>query len=111
MITDLSYLRNMTDGNPELIREIIEIFLDQVSKYTQEMQQSYEQKNWQALSRIAHKAKSSVAIMGMHNLAEMLKELELLSREQKNVDKFPQYIYRFTIECNEASQELKTIKN
>ena len=83
MITDLSYLRNMTDGNPELIREMIEIFLDQVNEYIREMQQSYEQKNWQALSRIAHKAKSSVVIMGMHNLADMLNELELLSKKPK----------------------------
>jgi HPt (histidine-containing phosphotransfer) domain-containing protein len=111
MITDLSYLKNMTDGNPKLIREIIDIFLEQVHEYSRDMQQSYEQKNWRALSRIAHKAKSSVAIMGMHDLAEMLKELELLSREQKNVDKYPQYISRFTVECNEASEELKAIKN
>ena len=111
MVTDLSYLRHMTDGNPELFREIIEIFLKQVKEYTRDMQDYYQQKNWQALSRLAHKAKSSVAIMGMHQLAEMLKELEIFSREQKNIEKFPQYIYRFETECNEASEELKTLNN
>ena len=109
MVTDLSYLRKMTDGNADLMREMIEIFLDQVNEYSREMNQSFEQKNWHALSRIAHKAKSSVAIMGMHSLAEMLKDLEILSREQKDVDKFPNYIYRFTAECNEAREELKTL--
>lgn len=111
MITDLSYLKKMTDGNPKLMGEIIDIFLEQINEYSQEMQRSYEQKNWRALSRIAHRAKSSVAIMGMHKLAEMMRELELFSREHKNVDKYPQYISRFTLECYEASQELKAIKN
>ena len=109
MVTDLSYLRKMTDDNPDLLREIIEIFFKQIYEYTREMQESYDQKNWQSLSRIAHKAKSSVAIMGMHSLAEMLKEMETLSGEQQDVDKFQQYICRFTEDCNEASQELKKI--
>jgi HPt (histidine-containing phosphotransfer) domain-containing protein len=108
MVTDLSYLRKMTEGNPDLLREMVEIFLNQVPEYAREMQESCDQENWQALSRVAHRAKSSVAIMGMHSLAEMLKDLESYSRERKNVDKFPEYIHRFNVECNEASQELKT---
>jgi HPt (histidine-containing phosphotransfer) domain-containing protein len=110
MVTDLSYLKNMTDGNPDLMQELINIFISQADEYTQEMQELYAQGNWQALSRLAHKAKSSVAIMGMNELSEMLKDFELLARDQKNVDKFPDYINKFTTEINIACKELKTIK-
>jgi len=108
MVTNLNYLKKMTEGNPDLLREMIKIFLNQIPEFIREMQESCNQKEWEALSRVAHRAKSSVAIMGMHSLAEMLKELENLSRERKDVDKFPEYINRFAFECNEASRELKT---
>jgi HPt (histidine-containing phosphotransfer) domain-containing protein len=100
----------MTDGNPDLIKELIDIFISQADEYTSEMQELYTQSDWQALSRLAHKAKSSVAIMGMNELSEMLKDFELLSRDQKNVDKFPDYIRKFEEDINNACKELKTIK-
>jgi HPt (histidine-containing phosphotransfer) domain-containing protein len=110
MITNLSYLKNMTDDNPDLIKELIDIFISQANEYTREMKELYAQGDWQALSRLAHKAKSSVAIMGMTELSEMLKDFELLARDQKNVDKFSDYISRFTDEINDACKELKTLK-
>ncbi len=110
MITNLSYLKNMTDGNPDLIQELIDIFTSQADEYVSEMHDLYSNSDWQALSRLAHKAKSSVAIMGMNELSEMLKDFEILARDQKNVDKFPEYIEKFTCEINEACKELKSLQ-
>jgi len=110
MITNLSYLRNMTDGNPELIQELVDIFISQADEYTKEMQDYYARNDWQSLSRLAHKAKSSVAIMGMNELSEMLKDFELSARDQKNVDKFFEYIRKFEHDINIACKELKTMK-
>ena len=43
-------------------------------------------------------------------LSEMLKDFEILARDQKNVNKFPEYIDKFTNEINEACKELKTLQ-
>lgn len=109
MITDLTYLKNMTDENPELIQEMINIFTGQIDEYIGEMNSLYGLKNWNGLSRLAHKAKSSVAIMGMANLAEMLKEFELNAKDQLHIDKYPEYIHRFTVDCNTACKELNNL--
>ncbi len=110
MITNLSYLRNMTDNNPDLIKELVDIFISQADEYTREMQEFYTQSDWQSLSRLAHKAKSSVAIMGMSELSEMLKDFELSARDQKNVDKFFEYVTRFETDIKIACKELKSLK-
>jgi len=109
MITDLTYLKNMTDGNPELIQEMINIFTGQVDKYIGEMNTMYEGKNWTGLSHLAHKAKSSVAIMGMNSLADMLKEFEINAKDHKLIYKYPEYIHRFTEDCNTACEELNNL--
>jgi len=100
----------MTDGNPDLMKELIDIFISQADEYTREMQELHSQGDWEALGRLAHKAKSSVAIMGMHELSEMLKDFEILAKDQKNVDKFPDYICKFELDINNACKELKTLK-
>jgi HPt (histidine-containing phosphotransfer) domain-containing protein len=109
MITDLTYLNNMTDGNRELIQEMINIFTSLIDKYILEMNRLYDLQNWNGLSRLAHKAKSSVAIMGMTNLAKMLKEFEINAKDQLYIEKYPEYIYRFTKDCNEACKELNNL--
>lgn len=106
MKTDLSYLENMAEGNPGLISEMIEIFSTQVDEFTRLMNDYLAKKKWQELSKLAHKAKSSVAIMGMSSLAEKLKELEQLAKEEKEVDSFSEYIDLFTTASKEAVTEL-----
>ena len=99
----------MTDGNPELIQEMIDIFTSQVQEYIGEMQNLFELKNWSGLSHLAHKAKAAVAIMGMAKLAEMLREFESNAKDQLHIDKYPEYIHRFTEDCNEACKELNNL--
>ncbi len=107
MKTDLSYLVDMTEGNKDLISEMIEIFSTQVNQYRSLMLQFYIEENWEEISQLAHKAKSSVAIMGMKDLAEKLKELELLAREGRDTDLYPAYIDVFRDECKTAITELQ----
>lgn len=107
MKTDLSYLQNMTDGNMELIQEMIDIFISQVKEYGQKMKQLFKEKKWMELSKLAHKAKASVAIMGMSELSEELKELEIMAKEKKHINKYHDFIHKFINDCDEAVKELK----
>ena len=109
---DLSYLENMSGGSKSLVKEMVQIFIDQVPEFSAEMKEFLDKKDYQSLGLLAHKAKSSVAIMGMNNLADNLKEFELLTKEEKDVDQYPSYINDFEQSCQEAIQELKEmIKN
>ncbi|MBN1181200.1 MAG: Hpt domain-containing protein [Bacteroidales bacterium] len=106
MVTNLTYLKKMTDGNASVIKEMIDLFNGQVAEYTEEMKRCLEAKEWKLLANIAHKAKSSVAIMGMEDMAATLKELELKALESLDTDKYPDYIDRFVTTCDIAMKEL-----
>ena len=106
MNTDLSYLQSVSDGDPQLITEMIEIFSTQVREFSRLMYDYLEQEDWQELSKLAHKAKSSVAIMGMKDLSEKLRKLEKLAQEEKEVQKIPGFIDYFTVASGEAVAEL-----
>jgi len=111
MRTDLSYLNNLTGGSKPLIEEMVKIFEDQVSEFSDELNTLLKKEDWPALGKLAHKAKSSVAIMGMNELADDLKNLELLARESKETNTYKTTIEKFNKQCSEAIVELNNYIN
>ena len=108
MITDLKYLQQMTDNNSEMVKEMIELFLHQLAEMQVEIEVLANNKNWLELSRLAHKIKSSALVMGIDQMSDDMKELELLSKEGKNTEKYQDYIARFITMAELTEVELRT---
>lgn len=104
---NLEYLKSMSGDDPVIIKEMIDVFSGQIPTFVKEMQDYYVKEDWTNLGMLAHKAKSSVAIMGMDDLANMLKELELSAKEGKSIEKYAGYIQRFINDTQNAVNELK----
>ena len=111
MKTDLNYLRTMSGDNQELISEMIDIFNSQVIEFSADMQNLLNKKDYDSLGKLAHKAKSSVAIMGMNDLSTSLKELEINTKNVARVESYQGYINFFKTECTQACIELLDYKN
>jgi len=108
-IVNLTYLKDMSGGNIEVMKEMINIFISQVSEFAEEMKDLYNNKEYFKLGNLAHKAKSSISIMGMEGLAKELKEFELQAKEEKGIDKYEEFINHFKQLCDLAIDELKEI--
>ncbi|MGB9746427.1 MAG: Hpt domain-containing protein [Bacteroidales bacterium] len=106
MIVDLSYLRENTGNDPEVLRELAGIFISQVQELNQSMQESLKLRDWDQLARQAHKAKSTVAIMGLHGLAQKLKQLELDILSGKDEDLYAECVSAFLQTSQQAIDEL-----
>jgi HPt (histidine-containing phosphotransfer) domain-containing protein len=111
MITDLTYLKGMSGDNPQIIKEMITIFVEQAEGYILDMQKHFDEKDYVALGKLAHKAKSSISIMGMNELAADMKTLELLTKEGKEEEKYPGYVDKFITQTKDAIAELKEISS
>ena len=107
MITDLKYLQQMTDNDSEMMKEMIELFLRQLTEMQAEIELLVANKNWVELSRLAHKIKSSALVMGIEQMANEMKELEFLAKEGKNAEKYPDYIARFNAMTDLTEVELR----
>jgi len=106
MSADLTYLKNITNDDQQLIREMIDIFARQVKEYTREIKEIYQDARWKDLSKLAHKVKASLAIMGMSELSNRMKELEILAGEGREQERYHEFIDQFIRESNKAVKEL-----
>jgi len=110
---DLTYLESMSVGTNELIVEMIQIFIDQLPEFTEGLTAHLNNGDYMALGALAHKAKSSVAVMGMDSLAADLKTLEISAKEGKDPELYPILVNRFidqvTLTGTELAAYMKTI--
>jgi HPt (histidine-containing phosphotransfer) domain-containing protein len=103
----MEYLDSVSGGDPDIINELVALFKEQSVEIYNEMKSHLESNNYVSLGLLAHKAKSSVAIMGMEKLAEMLKTFELQAKEGKEPQLYTNYLERFRSETGEAVRELE----
>ena len=101
-----NYLETVAGGDKELIRELVSMFREQVAEIYSEMRSLMAEKDFKSLGLLAHKAKSSVAIMGMDELAVLLKTFELQAKEGKESGHYESYISRFASDTASAVSEL-----
>ena len=106
-----SYIESVTGGDKETITELVVLFREQVAEFSREMRLLIEKEDYYSLGLLAHKAKSSVAIMGIDNLAVLLKTFELEAKVSKNTDQYPTYISCFESDTKNALEELDSYIN
>lgn len=108
---NVTYLEEVCGGSKEVIREMVDIFLEQIPEFYSEMKTLLDNKQYYDLGLLAHKAKSSVAIMGMDKLALRLKELELIAKAGDKTVKYNIYVEEFYSETEKAVEELNSYIN
>lgn len=109
MRIDLTYLKEMSAGNYDLVKEMVAIFNEQAVEFRVNMQRFLAEGDWLNLGKTAHKAKASISIMGLHDLAAKLKALELDSKEGKNTDRYAETVDEFLTACDDISRELDEV--
>ena len=100
-------MQQMTGNDSQIMKEMIELFLNQLDEMRFEIESLVNDKKWFELSRLAHKIKSSALVMGVVQMSDDMKELELLAKEGKNTEKYPDYIARFNTMIDLTEMELR----
>ena len=107
MITNLKYLQQMTGNDNGMMKEMIELFLNQLVEMRVDIEFLVDNQNWFELSRVAHKIKSSALVMGAQQMSDEMKELELLAKEGNDIEKYPDYITRLNTMIELTEKELR----
>lgn len=106
---DLSYLNQVFQGNQDMIRQIIQLFLQQVPQYITEMERCVERNALHDLHPLAHKAKSSVSMLGLKAMEERILQIERFSKEHLNMEELPGLVGQVRQQCEQANHELSAV--
>jgi PAS domain S-box-containing protein len=105
---DLTYLYKRAKAKPELMMEMISIYLEQTPALVSKMKQSLHEKNLDSLYTAAHKMIPSFSIMGIHkNFEDMAKRIQEDASTKQHLDEVEGLVIQIEKICAQACIELK----
>jgi HPt (histidine-containing phosphotransfer) domain-containing protein len=104
---DLSYLNQVFQGNREMINNIISLFLQQVPDYIREMEECVRKNEPLSLHPLAHKAKSSISMLGIKDMEVDILQIEQDSKNLRNLEGLPSLVTRVRENCDLVYGQLK----
>lgn len=106
---NLDFLKEISEGSTDLMRDLINLFITQVPIFSEQMELYLKNQDYCTLAKLAHKIKNSVAMMGIDELTSDMKKLENICTSNPDNDTLKAYVERFKKISGEASIELQHI--
>ena len=112
---NLQSIKEDTFGDADILRTILELFIEGIDEYLNVLEMELPNKNWQTLFQETHKIKPNVSMFGIYTLVEPILELETCFRKEENLGKVDALV-NVVVPCfievkKELQTELKSMPN
>jgi CheY-like chemotaxis protein len=106
-VIDLTYLREMSDNDLGFITEMVKSFISQSPKDIENIRFHYSNSQLDHVANLIHKIKPSITFMGIHELKDLIVEMEENAKHKK-YEPLKEQLDRFEQVCVLAINELKS---
>lgn len=106
---NLDGLKEMVGDDKEVIKEMLEIFVQDVPEYLQTINQAKADNNWPTIATTAHTLKSTVSFTGRNDLvaiAETLQYQKTTPTDPKMHELLQEFIDKLTMLISEVNEML-----
>lgn len=109
-LCDFDHLNEITGGKKDLIKEIIDLFIQQIPEELQSLNDAVSKTNYTEIKSITHNMKSSVSVMNIFVLKPILQEMCELGNALHDIQKIKELNLQLNLICIQAITELKKKK-
>ena len=105
-VTNLSFLTKISKGDHKKIEKYISIYLQTVPTDLKELQIAVNDKNFKALSSVAHKLKGNASYLGVEDVLSELNELEKMKHFKENTNEITNIVDKVSLIIEQSISEL-----
>ncbi len=106
---DLSYLNETIGKNKEIQKTILQLFLDQLPGFREDIKDLYNNKDFTGIKDLAHKTKNSFEMVGAKEQANILENIESITKENGSLSGLPELIKRIVADSELITKEIEEI--
>jgi len=107
---DLTELKEMSDNNMSFIKEMLELFVSEMTNHLQQLESAIEEQDDATSEYLAHKLKSSITMIGMDpSLLDLLSDMERLSKAGNEKNALKSIFFQFETASRLAIAEAQHI--
>jgi HPt (histidine-containing phosphotransfer) domain-containing protein len=81
-IYHLAIIDQFCSGNPEQVKKMVIIFMEQASQSVNEMKSAYMHRDFVSIKRIAHKLKPTITYYGIATVEETIRAIEIVAEQE-----------------------------
>jgi len=86
---NLDYLNMMADGDAEMKKVMLGMLFDEMPEELEKLEKLCSEGNWEELSSVAHKMKSTLSFIGNDEMTNANSVLEVKTKTGEDADTFP----------------------
>lgn len=109
-VTDLTYLKQISNGDDHFIKEMIEVYIQQTPEAISNLEKHLKNKDWKMVRSVTHKIKPSFSFFGLTDLSEIVNSIDEYCEKQIHLELLPDMISKVKSTCAKAVIELKEKK-
>lgn len=103
---DLKYLEEISEGDKEFSSTLISYFIDNTPKVLNSLKEETQNQNWEQVRHIAHKFKPQVQYMGIHQISEVVEQVEQNAHNRESLDQIWLQVQIIEKTCQVAIKQL-----
>ena len=92
LLYNLDSLIQMVDGDEEQLSELNQMFMIHAPQMLEDINEQWEQRNFEKLGAAAHKFKSSIRLWQIDSAVDLILTIEINAKNKKNIDSLPELI-------------------
>lgn len=104
---DLSYLKNISMGNPAFELKLLKVFIEQAATEMEKINEFLQEEDWDSIYASAHKIRPSFRFIDAVEIEALLNNIEGNIKNKKNLDKLPELVNKFFELCKESIENVK----
>ena len=97
---DLSLLNELSESDSEYKKTIVQMFLDSMPETIQQIEEAFAIKDYDALAKAAHYAKSSLSVINVEDLRALVAKIEMNCKKNEHLDELETLVKRVKIKYN-----------
>lgn len=107
---DLTNLNEMLGGDKKAILQMVKIFLQATPESLSELNKCFQKDDYQGVSKLAHKLKSSVDIFAINDIKQDIRRLENITRDNVSLDEVPDLVGKINKTLSETIKQVEVEK-
>lgn len=105
---NLKQLEDLSGGSNEFVVEIVKVFLSDVPEQLNNLKLSFDKNDFDELTRIAHKLKPSIDLLGITSINKDIRIVEGYSKNGTHISELSNLIVNIQSTLNKTTEELKS---
>lgn len=104
---DLTIIRSISGGDEGFVKKMVDLFIETVPQDVDKLNAALEEQNWDAVSKTAHKLKSTLDSMGINTIKQDVRTVEANAKNKVDLEGIPALVNNITSTVNACIAQMK----